>query len=198
MRRIPMHRKRILLAALLAALIVSIVAMTPRDGATARSASPNPPIAAQSGFTLTSPAEGSLVPCGQPITVTWTGGNPSDNVNVTLIDVQAFQVFQGFGVEPNTGSRVVTIGPGSCGRTSRFYVEDSPRTTWTYGPVFTVMCSNTINVADGDVPGLMGAINSANANGCPTTINRAHNGTYTLTPVADISLDYQSPRAPGL
>ena len=59
-------------------------------------------------------------------------------VDVVLIDQQAFQVFQGFGVEPNTGSRVVTIGPGSCGRPSQFGVEDSPRTTWTYGPVLNV------------------------------------------------------------
>src|SRR5713226_493535 len=181
MRRIPMHRKRILLAALLAALIVSITALTPRHGATAHSTAHTAPIAAQSGFTITSPAAGALVPCGQPITVTWTGGNPSDNVNLVLIDVQAFQVFQGFGVEPNKGSRVVTIGPGSCGRTSQFYVEDSPRTTWTYGPVFTVMCAQTFNIADGDVAGLIAAINSANASACPTTINLAPNGTYTLT-----------------
>src|SRR3989442_3144034 len=112
MRRIPMQRKRILSAALLAAFIVSIAAMTPRHGATARSAVHFAPVA-QSGFTLTSPADGSLVPCGQPVTVTWTGGNPSDNLNLVLIDIQAYQVFQGFGVEPNTGSRVVTIGPGS-------------------------------------------------------------------------------------
>ncbi len=180
-----MHRKRILLAALLAALIVSITALTPRHGATAHSTAHTAPIAAQSGFTITSPAAGALVPCGQPITVTWTGGNPSDNVNLVLIDVQAFQVFQGFGVEPNKGSRVVTIGPGSCGRTSQFYVEDSPRTTWTYGPVFTVMCAQTFNIADGDVAGLIAAINSANASACPTTINLAPNGTYTLTSVVE-------------
>src|SRR5688572_16710215 len=112
-RRTPMYRKSILSAALLAAFIVSILAMTPRGGATVSSASVATAVVAQSGFTITSPVSGSLVPCGQPITVTWTGGNPSDMVNVVLIDVQNFQVYQGFGVEPNTGSRVVTIGPGS-------------------------------------------------------------------------------------
>jgi uncharacterized repeat protein (TIGR01451 family) len=101
---------------------------------------PTPPA---SGFTIASPAEGSLVPCGQPITVTWIGGDPSANVNLLLIDQQEFSVFQGFGLGPNTGSRVVTIGPGSCGRTSRFYIEDSPRTTWIYGPVFNVMPTPT-------------------------------------------------------
>src|SRR5438128_7884674 len=193
-----MHRNRILLAALLAAFMVSILAITTRYAATVHSAAHVTSVAAQTGFTIMSPAEGSLVPCGQPITVTWTGGNTSDNVNLTLIDVQAFQVFQGFGVEPNTGSRVVTIGPGSCGRTSRFYVEDSPRTTWTYGPVFNVMCAQTFNVADGDVAGLIAAINSANASGCATTINLAHNGTYTLTAVADISEDYGASGPAGL
>ena len=66
-------------------------------------------------------------------------------VDVLLIDQQAFQVFQGFGVEPNTGSRVVTIGPGSCGRPSQFDVEDSPRTTWTYSPVFNVGANTDAN-----------------------------------------------------
>jgi len=136
-----MQRKRILLAALLAALIVCIVAMTSRYIATVANASST----AAPGFTIVSPATGSLVPCGQPITVTWTGGDPSAMVDVVLIDQQAFQVFQGFGVEPNTGSRVVTIGPGSCGRPSQFGVEDSPRTTWTYGPVFNVGANTDAN-----------------------------------------------------
>ena len=119
-------------------------------------------------------------------------------VNVSLIDVQAFQVFQGFGVEPNTGSRVVTIGPGSCGRSSLFYVEDSPVTTWTYGPVFNVMCSQTFNIADGDVAGLMSAINAANTNGCTTTINLAANGHYVLTAVVEHPSEYNAPLAVGL
>jgi len=148
-----MQRKRILLAALLAALIVCIVAITSRHIATVANASS----AAAPGFTIISPAAGSLVPCGQPFTVTWTGGDPSAMVDVVLIDQQAFQVFQGFGVEPNTGSRVVTIGPGSCGRPSQFYVEDSPRTTWTHGPVFNVG-------ANTDEPGKGGASAPPSAN----------------------------------
>src|SRR6476646_9109089 len=132
-----MKRKRhLLVSAFLTAIIFMILAITSRDAARAH-------MAAASGFEITSPMTDSLVPCGQPITVTWTGGNPSDMVNLVLIDVQNFQVYQGFGVEPNTGSRVVTIGPGSCGRQSQFYVEDSPRTTWTYGPVFTVGAGST-------------------------------------------------------
>ena len=166
-----MHNKRILVVVLLAASILSILAMSSDNGAKAHFAT----LTAQSGFVITSPAAGSLVPCGQPITVTWTGGEPSDNVNVVLIDVQANQVFQGFGVEPNTGSRVVTIGPGSCGRTSRFYVEDDPRTTWTYGPVFNVSSGSACTPppanmvswwpGDGNANDIQGSNNGALQNG---------------------------------
>jgi hypothetical protein len=45
------------------------------------------------------------------------------------------------------------------------------------GPIF--------NIADGDVAGLIAAINCANASGGPTTINLAPNGTYVLTSVAE-------------
>src|SRR5436190_8466298 len=43
----------------------------------------------------------------------------------------------------------------------------------------------TFNIADGDVPGLIAAINSANANPGSHTINLAAGGTYTLTAVAE-------------
>jgi hypothetical protein len=116
-----------------------------------------------------------------------------------LGDVQAYQVFQEFGTGLNTGSRVVTIGPGSCSRQSQFYVEDSPRTTWTYEPVFNVASSNTFNIADGDVAGLIAAINTANANcAAATTINLAPGGTYTLTAAAENPSEYNAPLAVGL
>ncbi|MBI3210648.1 MAG: hypothetical protein HYZ37_17315 [Candidatus Solibacter usitatus] len=149
------------------------------------------------GFTLITPTAGSQVPAGQPVTVTWTGGPPSANVAVILVDVAANAFAQGFGVVPNSGSQVVTVpvstGPyGSCGRSFRFYLEDSPQTTWTYGPVFTFVCPTTVSVADGDVSGLIAAINAANANPGPDTINLAPGGTYTLTQVAGPDL-YNGP-----
>jgi hypothetical protein len=39
----------------------------------------------------------------------------------------------------------------------------------------------TFDIADGDVAGLIAAINTANGNGQPDTINLAAGGTYTLT-----------------
>lgn len=43
------------------------------------------------------------------------------------------------------------------------------------------------NIADGDVPGLIAAINTANANGDADTINLAANGAYTLTAVDNLT-----------
>lgn len=45
--------------------------------------------------------------------------------------------------------------------------------------------ANVFNIADGDVPGLIAAINAANASSGPDTINLAPGGTYTLTAVAE-------------
>src|SRR6185503_10950002 len=41
----------------------------------------------------------------------------------------------------------------------------------------------TYNVANGDVAGLIAAINSANSSAAPNVINLANGGTYTLTTV---------------
>ena len=57
----------------------------------------------------------------------------------------------------------------------------------------------TFNVADGDVAGLIAAINTANANcAAATTINLAPGGTYTLTAVAENPPEYNAPAAVGL
>lgn len=106
---------------------------------------------AQTGFVLTTPAEGLLVPAGQPITVEWTGAGANPDVDLVLIDQARFAVFLGFGTTSNTGSRVVTIPMiegenGTCGRQFRFYIEDVPRTTWSYGPIFTVVCRAAVAV----------------------------------------------------
>ena len=159
------------------------------------------PVQAQPGFVLWTPASGALVPVGQPVTINWTGGDPSWNVVIQLIDVATFSVSEGIGPVPNTGTFVwspTTLSSGgACGRTYQFYVENSPRTQWTYGHAFTAFCSTTgpliINVADGDVSGLIAAINATNAHPGPDTINLAPNGTYTLTAVADDGGGYWGP-----
>jgi hypothetical protein len=45
--------------------------------------------------------------------------------------------------------------------------------------------ANVFNIADGDVPGLIAAINAGNASSGPHTINLAPGGTYTLAAVAE-------------
>jgi hypothetical protein len=141
------------------------------------------PISAQTGFTLTSPTEGSLVPAGQPITVTWTtptvsftGGPISANVQVVLIDVDGNTVVEVYEVTPNSGSRVVTLGMNRCGRVSRFYVQDIPVSVWGYGPNFTVVCR--VPVAIDIKPGSF-----------PNSINLGSNGTTPVAILGSATLD---------
>jgi hypothetical protein len=63
-----------------------------------------------------------------------------------------------------------------------------PQRALTVGLVFLLALAAgqaaTFNIADGDVAGLIAAIQTANASVDPDTINLAANGTYTLTAVA--------------
>jgi hypothetical protein len=56
----------------------------------------------------------------------------------------------------------------------------------------------TFNIADGDVAGLIAAIQTANANGQANTINLAPNGSYILTALAEFPVEYGAPGAVGL
>jgi hypothetical protein len=57
----------------------------------------------------------------------------------------------------------------------------------------------TFNIGDGDVAGLIGAIQTANTNGDPVNvINLAPKGTYTLTAVAENPPEFNSAGAVGL
>src|SRR5262249_22274994 len=64
--------------------------------------------------------------------------------------------------------------------------------------VTIIGATNTFNISNGDVAGLIAAIRTANTNGTDNIINLAANGNYVLTSVADNSSDYQSSRAAGL
>lgn len=56
----------------------------------------------------------------------------------------------------------------------------------------------TFNIADGDVAGLIAAIQTANVSGGSHIINLAPNGTYTLTAVAEYPPEFNSPGPTGL
>jgi hypothetical protein len=76
----------------------------------------------------------------------------------------------------------------TAGETLDFIVGFGSNGSYDYdstGLAVTITPPNTYNIPDGDVAGLIAAINSANASGEPSTINLAPNGTYTLTDVAD-------------
>jgi hypothetical protein len=56
----------------------------------------------------------------------------------------------------------------------------------------------TFNIANGDVAGLIAAIQTANTNGEENVINLAPKGTYTLTAVSEYPAEYAGPGAAGL
>ena len=94
-------------------------------------------------FVITAPTAGSSFYLGQDVTVSWTGGDPSWDMTVSLIDINANQVADGFSYTPNDGAFTFTLPsthpiPGSDVRSYRFYVENSQRTQWAYGEAFTV------------------------------------------------------------
>jgi hypothetical protein len=123
-------------------------------------ASYSTPAVAQAPFVITSPPAGSILSAGQTVTVLWTGGDPAWSVNVLLIDATAFTVVAGVaGSIPNSGMvdwTFPSILPfdGPCGRTYQFYVENVQRTSWVYGPIFTVVCGIpvAIDIKPGSFP----------------------------------------------
>lgn len=97
---------------------------------------------AQTPFNLTYPAAGALVVPGQPVTVQWTGGDPSWSVDVQLLDAALNQVVATVPGLPNNGSLAWTFPTmtgalKTCGRTYRFYVQNAEITSWAYGEFFT-------------------------------------------------------------
>jgi hypothetical protein len=108
---------------------------------------------AQSSFSLLSPTEGSVVTAGQNVSVQWTGGDPSELIDVYLIELTPDFPFAAVGVVASSTTNTGTvswvfpehINYGSfsydtCGHSYLFYVQNVEQTTWTYGPHFTAAC----------------------------------------------------------
>lgn len=94
-------------------------------------------------FVITSPTAGSSYFLGQDVAVSWTGGDPSWDMTVYLIDINANQVADGISYTANDGAYTFALPtthpiPGADVRNYRFYVENSQRTQWAYGQAFTV------------------------------------------------------------
>lgn len=107
---------------------------------------------AYSPLQITTPPAGAILTAGEPVTVEWTGGDPSWSVDVTLIDVDAWTVVAYAAANvPNSGTVTWTIPTslafgGPCNRTYQFYVQEVSQLAWRYGPHFTVVCETTVDV----------------------------------------------------
>jgi len=97
------------------------------------------------GLELTSPSSRVLI-AGSTVPITWTGGNPSWSVLISIIDVERFTVAQTIVASTNNdGSYRFTIPTslpfeGPCDREYQFYVQNVQVTSWNYGPHFTIEC----------------------------------------------------------
>jgi probable HAF family extracellular repeat protein len=114
-------------------------------------------------FQFTAPAIGSVLQPGQPVSIEWTGGSPNWMVNLSLVDVSANTVAISIATTQNTGSYQWVFPSqnlpfaGPCGRTYKFYIEDSARTTPHYGPDLVVSCDLTPPVITLQVAGQQGS-----------------------------------------
>ncbi|RPI19876.1 MAG: hypothetical protein EHM58_00355 [Ignavibacteriae bacterium] len=93
------------------------------------------------------PNQGDTLCKGKPVTINWTGYTSSGMVNLSLIDVTHWTVYQ-FIAGPilNTGSYYWNIPDNilcDSVRKWQFYIEDSPRHCWSYGPVFYIKCCDS-------------------------------------------------------
>ena len=136
-------------------------------------------------FVITSPVAGSVLSPGESVAVNWTGGAASWSVNVLLVEVAPgpFQVRAAVaeGIS-NSGSvlwtfpTVLPFAVDPCGRNFVFYVENVERTSWIYGPVFSVACTPDVAATIAPEPSSITLSTAA----IPSS------GTYrvTLTPAA--------------
>lgn len=86
---------------------------------------------------------GEVFEVGSRIPIVWTGGPPGvEFVRLALIDVTSWQTVLELGITPYTsttpfGKYRATIPAAFCATLChqyQVYIEDVPRTTWTYGP----------------------------------------------------------------
>ena len=94
-------------------------------------------------FAITSPVAGAVLTPGQPVTIQWTGGDPSWLVGMSLIDWSVGVIELIVGNIPNSGSFTWTLpvttqwGEKVCGRTLQIALGNVQQTSWIYGPDFT-------------------------------------------------------------
>ncbi|MCB0722884.1 MAG: GPI anchored serine-threonine rich family protein [Ignavibacteriae bacterium] len=102
------------------------------------------------GFQITGgPQAGDTLCAGDNVTITWTSTGTPGNVNLGFIDVNNWVVNQSIvGNIPNSGSYNWTIPaniPCDSIRRWQFYVENTARTCWNYGPTFYIKCCDSLD-----------------------------------------------------
>jgi len=97
-------------------------------------------------FMFLYPLEGEILEAGSDVSIFWKGGPAlPQKVNISLIDSQPGKVIASVVLNHieliNPGLYQWTIPkkiPLLHDHTYQFYIQDVPRTTWTYGPVFKI------------------------------------------------------------
>ena len=78
---------------------------------------------------------------GDTVQITWSGGNPADNIQILTINNTLWQTGFSIATVPNTGSYtwVVSGFPAGPGDLYQFYIQDVPnQNSWDYGSVFAI------------------------------------------------------------
>jgi hypothetical protein len=97
-------------------------------------------------FMFLYPLEGEILEAGSDVSIFWKGGPAlPQKVNISLIDSQPGKVIASVVLNHieliNPGLYQWTISkkiPLLHDHTYQFYIQDVPRTMWTYGPVFKI------------------------------------------------------------
>lgn len=153
------------------------------------------PMAVLGGVTIAQTPLSIASPGGKPtftadavIPVRWSGGPPGGVVKVQLIDLTAWRVIADGAPQPNTGAVSYRLPSNlPCGRNYQFYVEDVPRTQWTYGGDFTLACGSAAPGAVRPAPTPQPAPTQPPTAGqrlCGTI----HNETYNVSETVEIVL----------
>jgi len=94
----------------------------------------------QSPFVITAPNASTVWTAGSTETIQWTGGNPSDHVNLQLGDVGAGQVVASIASNiPNSGTYNWTVPSTLPAGVYVVYIENVQRSMWAYGENFNIV-----------------------------------------------------------
>jgi hypothetical protein len=142
-------------------------------------------------FALTLPAGGETWTAGTSHTLYWSGGNPTWNVNLALIDVTNNLTVQFFNMNGlNNGETVYTLPANLPSGTYSFYIEEVAFATWTYGPSFTIQagpdCGSNCQVIGTAPPSLVCGATQAIAESLATALAKS-NLVCTVGNVLDLS-----------